>query len=119
MERTIVQGLIIVLLFAGALLAINQIDWMGMLDVKANTAKTEEKLGDLFWDAIRNSETEKTDKFIIDTIDSLLSDLCTKNFIDRDRIKLHIIEKDEVNAFALPGGHLVLYTGLINASDNF
>ena len=23
------------------------------------------------------------------------------------------------NAFALPGGHLVLYTGLINASDNF
>lgn len=119
MERTIVQGLIIVLIFAATFFTINQVDWMGLMDVKANTAKTEEKLGEIFWDAIRNSETEKTDKFIVDTIDSLLSDLCTKNFIDRDRINLHIIEKDEVNAFALPGGHLVLYTGLINASDNF
>jgi predicted Zn-dependent protease len=31
---------------------------------------------------------------------------------------LHIIEKDEINAFALPDGHLVVYSGLILNVDS-
>lgn len=118
MERTITQGLIIVLLFAGTFLALNQVDWMELFEVKKNTARTEEKLGEIFWNAMRESETVTTDQFIIQTLDSLLSDLCRENNINRSQIKLHIIEKDEVNAFAMPGAHLVVFTGLIQAADD-
>ncbi len=40
------------------------------------------------------------------------------NDIDRDKIKVHLLFKDEVNAFALPDGHLVIFSGLILESEN-
>ncbi|MDZ7607365.1 MAG: M48 family metallopeptidase [Cyclobacteriaceae bacterium] len=44
--------------------------------------------------------------------------MCDKNDIDRDKIKVHLLFKDEVNAFALPDGHLVIFSGLILESEN-
>lgn len=32
--------------------------------------------------------------------------------------QFHIVESDEINAFNIPGGHVYVTTGLINASDN-
>ena len=32
--------------------------------------------------------------------------------------QFHIVEDDSINAFAIPGGHVYVHTGLINASDN-
>jgi beta-barrel assembly-enhancing protease len=46
-------------------------------------------------------------------LDKLILPLCKANTIERDSLKVHIVEKDEVNAFALPNNHLVVYTGLI------
>jgi len=43
--------------------------------------------------------------------------LISGNSIESD-IKLHIVKKDEVNAFALPNGHLVVYTCLIGNCKN-
>ena len=37
---------------------------------------------------------------------------------DREIIKVHVLNKDEINAFALPNGHLIIYSGLINNSGN-
>ena len=44
--------------------------------------------------------------------------ICKENKIVRDSLKVHIIDKDEVNAFAMPDNHLVVYTGLIKACKN-
>jgi len=33
-------------------------------------------------------------------------------------LKVHVLENPQVNAFALPDGHLVIYTGLINSVEN-
>lgn len=32
--------------------------------------------------------------------------------------QFHIVENNEINAFAIPGGHVYVHTGLINAADN-
>ena len=32
--------------------------------------------------------------------------------------QFHIVEDESINAFAIPGGHVYIHTGLINASDN-
>ena len=32
--------------------------------------------------------------------------------------QFHVVQNNEVNAFAIPGGHVYVHTGLINAADN-
>src|SRR5690606_26318193 len=69
------------------------------------------------WESISESEKEIKNPQIIKYIDSIINNICRANNIDRKLIKAHLIEKDEVNAFAIPNGHLVIYDGLIKASE--
>ncbi len=112
------QLFVIVFLFFGTWYLLSRVDWMTLLKVEKATQKTEQKLGDLFWDIIKKTEHEIKSPLVIAPIDSLINRICTSNDIDRNQIKFHLIEKDEVNAFALPNHHLVIYTGLIRACDN-
>lgn len=118
MNKIITQGLVIIVLFFSIWFALREIDWMSLLKVEQATEKTEEKLGELFWELIKSSEREINNQSVVNSIDSIVTKICNKNEIDRSIIKVHIVNKDEVNAFALPNGHLVVYSGLILASDN-
>jgi len=118
MNKIIYQGLIIVLLFFTTWFLIGKIDWMTILDVEQRSQTVEEKLGELFWDFFSTSEKVIYEEEITDVVDSLFTKICKANKIDKDQIKLYIIEKDEINAFALPDNYLVIYSGLILASDN-
>lgn len=118
MKKVIIQGLIIVIFFFSTWLILQQVNWVKILKVKQATQKTEEKLGEMFWEVFKKSEKVNLDQFIDNTVDSIVSRICTENSIERSHIKVHIINKDEINAFALPNGHLVIFSGLILASDN-
>jgi predicted Zn-dependent protease len=118
MNKIILQGLVGVVLFFAAWFVLQQIDWVNIFKVQQTKDKTEEKLGDLFWDIFKNAEQENDSPFVMNALDSLVSKICEANNIDRELIKIHIIEKDEINAFALPNGHLVVYTGLISNAEN-
>lgn len=118
MRKTILQGLISVSLFFTSWLLLAQVDWVSVLRIQKIGAKTEEKLGDLFWDVFQKSDREEHAPEIVRPIDTIVTRICTANNFDRDFIKLHVLQKDEINAFALPNGHLVVYTGLIDAAEN-
>lgn len=116
--RVILKGFSLLALFFALLLAFQQINWMKIFEVEDNKRKMEEGLGELFWDIFKNKEKEVSNPEVYDAVDSLLTHLCKKNNIDRDQIKFHLLEKAEVNAFALPDGHLVVFTGLIDQAEN-
>jgi beta-barrel assembly-enhancing protease len=116
MKNLAVQGLIIVVLFFATWFILHQVNWLTLFNVEKNTDKTEEKLGDLFWGMFQKTEKENKTPLVQNTLDSLVDKICTSNAIDRKSIKVHILDKDEINAFALPNGHLVVYTGLITAA---
>ena len=118
MNKTIIQGLVTVVLFFATWLALTQIDWMTIFKVEKVTDKTEEKLGNLFWELFQKAEKENHNPFVESTVDSIVTRICSANTIDRELIKVHILEKAEINAFALPNGHLIIYSGLIANSDN-
>lgn len=118
MKKTIIQGLITLALFFSAWLVFAQIDWVAILKIEKNRNKTEEKLGNLFWEIIKESEKEITNPFVVNSLDAIVNTICAANDIDRDFIKVHILENQEVNAFALPNGHLVIYSGLLSNSEN-
>lgn len=113
MKKTIFQGLIIVMGFAVVWFGFSQLDFMKFFRVRENTTNLENKLGDLIWHEIAETEDVVTNDTLVKTLDSLINPLCKANDIERDSLKVHIIVKDEINAFALPNNHLVVYTGLI------
>ena len=56
MKKTIIQGAISILLFFGTWFVLTKIDWVTVFKVQKVTDKTEEKLGDLFWEIFQRTE---------------------------------------------------------------
>jgi predicted Zn-dependent protease len=118
MKKPIIQGLITILLFFGTWYALTQIDWIKIFNVQQVTDKTEQKLGELFWEVFKKSEKEIKSTHVINSIDSIVTHICEENKIDRSKLKIHVLDKEDINAFALPDGHLIVFSGLILNSDN-
>jgi predicted Zn-dependent protease len=117
-KKIILPGLIILIAFFGLFYGLSQIDWVSEFHVKQIRSSSENKIGELIWDEISSTEKVITNDSISKTLDKLLDPVCKNNNIERDSLKIHIIEKDEINAFALPNNHLVVYTGLITECKN-
>jgi predicted Zn-dependent protease len=104
--------------FIGLFFWLRTIDWVGMFDIEKHTRDTEEKLGDLFWEHLGDEGDQITDTLTIAAMDTLVSRICSANAIPREHIKLHVFRADVVNAFAMPGGHLVVNSALIEDCKN-
>jgi predicted Zn-dependent protease len=118
MKKIIFPLLVLLLLFFGGFYLLSKVNWMGVFRIKSNSETIEQKLGDLLWSSIEKTEDQITNSKIVFPIDSLVEQLMKKNDLDPKSIKIHIVSKDEVNAFALPGRHMVIYSGLINECKN-
>ncbi|MCL3781448.1 M48 family metallopeptidase [Prolixibacteraceae bacterium JC049] len=118
MKKTLIQGIITIALFFSTWFILNQVDWMTFFNAHKVADRTEKKLGELFWDIYKKSEKENLNPFVVNTVDSIVSKICKKNGINKQQIKVHIFDNDETNAFALLDGHLLIYSGLVLASDN-
>lgn len=116
--KTIGQGLIWIACFFGLFFALSQIDYLSAFNIKEASNTTEEKLGDLFWEAIKKTETVVKNDSVNRLVGKIVTRLADENHIDRETLKVHIIEKDEINAFAMPNRYLVIYSGLIEDCDN-
>lgn len=115
MKKIFLHGLLIVASFVLTLALFRQVDWIKLFRIEQATSKTEQKLGEMFWELFSHMEKENTDSIVVVTVDSLVDRICRRNGIERSKIKVHILDNQEVNAFALPDGYLVIYTGLISA----
>lgn len=118
MKNIGLQGIFIIVLFFSTWFLLRQVDWMTTFKVEQMTDKTEEKLGDLYWDIFQKTGKEIKDPTLLKALDSLIHQVCDKNSIKRELLKIHVLDVDEVNAFALPDGHLIIYSGLISAADS-
>jgi transcriptional regulator with PAS, ATPase and Fis domain len=58
MKKTIIQGAITVFLFFGTWFVLTKVDWVKIFNVQKVTDKTEQKLGELFWDVFKKQEKE-------------------------------------------------------------
>lgn len=118
MKKSFIQGLITIFLFFATWYALTQINWMNIFKVQQVTDKTEQKLGELFGEVFKKSEKEIKNTHVVNSVDSVITHICIANKIDRSKLKIHVLDKDDINAFALPNRHLIIYSGLILNSDN-
>lgn len=118
MRKAALDIFLLIAFFFIAWFAISRIDWMTLLKVEKVSQTTEEKLGDLFWEIFSNTDKEIKDTSANKYLDTLVSHICNENGIDRSTIKLHLLDKKDINAFTLPNRYLVVFTGLIEACEN-
>jgi predicted Zn-dependent protease len=117
MNKILWQGFLTVAMFFVLWGVFYQIDWMKLFEVEKLGDTTEEKLGDLMWKYfLQEEKMVKGDAEAV--VDSILTSVCKANEIDRNLIKLHVAEKSDVNAFALPDGHIMVYSGLIRTCNS-
>jgi predicted Zn-dependent protease len=82
------------------------------------TTDLDEKLGDVFWESYSADMVEVKDDKVILPIIKMVDQLCSENGIKSSSIKVHVVNNKEINAFAMPGRHLVVHTGLIQFADH-
>jgi predicted Zn-dependent protease len=87
------------------------------LAARAIPAEWEVSAGDAIFKQIAASERLITDPEILADLEKLTGPLVAAIKDARYPLKFHIIENATMNAFAMPGGHVVLHTGLLLAAE--
>jgi predicted Zn-dependent protease len=118
MIKILFQFIILTGSFLAIWFGLSRVDWRTLFKIEEKGENTEEQLGNLYWDVIKKLEKELQSPTAYSEVDSMLIRICEANDIDRKKIKLHLIDKDDINAFALPGHHMVVYSGLIKDCES-
>ena len=118
MKKLFILLLFIVIAFGGCYFVYSKINWSGLFGVKKITERVDEQLGDVFWKSYSAEMVEVKDRKVVLPILQMVDQLCSANGIKSSKIKIHVVENNEINAFAMPGRHLVVHTGLIDFVDH-
>lgn len=85
---------------------------------RAVPASWEVQAGDALFKQIMASERLITDPRIAADLEKITGPLVAAISDTRYPLKFHVIENPTMNAFAIPGGHVVLHTGLLLAAES-
>ncbi len=118
MKKLVILLLFTVIAFGGCYYVYSKINWNGLFGVKKITENIDEQLGDVFWESYSAEMEEVKDKKVVLPILQMVNQLCSLNGIKSSTINVHVVNNKEINAFAMPGRHLVVHTGLIDFADH-
>jgi predicted Zn-dependent protease len=119
MIKLLKEGFIILMIFFGIFMGFFLIYRYSAFENKRPKASDiETKLGEVLWQSIRETETVILDQAVTEPANMLVNKICEENRINREKIKVHVIENSQVNAFTFPDNYLVIYTGLLQKVDN-
>jgi beta-barrel assembly-enhancing protease len=100
-----------------ALLATASVKLMVRVLVARIPPKFEQDIGDKFFAELQQEETFIQDTNLQAKVDLAVTPLLSSLPTNRMQFRFHIMETPIANAFALPGGHVVVTTGLLKLVD--
>ena len=118
MKNLLILVFFISVVFGGCYFIYKKVNWSGLLGIEKITDDVDQKLGEVFWKSYSADMVEVKDEKVVFPIIKMVDQLCTANGIKSSNIKVHVVNNKEINAFAMPGRHLVVHTGLIQFADH-
>ncbi len=85
---------------------------------KSLPVSLDRELGKVAYQSMPKEGTEITDLEVVRPIESIVERLEEQAIIEGMDFDLHVIDSATVNAYCLPGGTMVVYTGLIVAAES-
>lgn len=118
MQKAASHLIILAASFFGLWFLLSRIDFMDIFHVEQLTKENERKLGGLILDVVTKHHEELDSDDAVRVVENMKKRICEANEIADSGITIHIVVQDDVNAFALPDRHLIIYTGLIEYCDS-
>lgn len=81
------------------------------------TREQEEKLGDFLMETFEESGALINDPEVDSMMAPIYRRLLHASMLTEDEVKFYILKEDDINAVTLPGGNIVIFTGLIEACE--
>jgi predicted Zn-dependent protease len=86
---------------------------VGQLSSNVHDRAWQEPLGNLLWEELSKLYTEVEDSTLTATLNDMTQYIAQANHMEAESIQVHILRAYEPNAVTLPGGHIVVFTGLL------
>ena len=118
MKKVVSKAVVIIASFIFIWIGLAQFNWIKLFRVEELSNKSEEKIGNIFHDFIIQTENVSSDQEITTPVKNIVKEICSVNGIKADEIRVYILKDKQVNAFAVPGKQLVIYSGMIDESRN-
>jgi predicted Zn-dependent protease len=113
MTKALIHFCVLAVLFFGTWFLLANVDFVDLFQVDQFTKDNEHRLGKFILEAVQRGNDELDSDTVQACLENIKKRLCQANSIEDSSITIHILIKDDVNAFALPDRQLVVYTGLI------
>jgi predicted Zn-dependent protease len=114
----IIKFLVLAGLFFSCWLLLSRIDFMNRYGISELSDENETKIGEYILDEIKDRYDVIRNDSICVMVDSIKIRICNAAGIDVETINVLILDDTEINAFALPGDHLVINKGLIMYTES-
>jgi predicted Zn-dependent protease len=114
MEKILRQLLIFVGSFFLLWFALSRINYTGAEKLQEISENRENLLGELFIEQLTIANQEIEHGSIPKNTNYIFNHICESNNVDTSSIKLLVIHNEDINAYAFPGRHIVIHSGLIN-----
>ncbi len=118
MKKLLPQLVLIIGSFLVIWFLLSKIDWIRIFKIEERSDQMEEKLGELLWSTIETQQVVIEDSSADSTLNTIKERICNSNHIRPELIKIHLVQTDEINAFAMPGNHIIVNSGLISETDS-
>ena len=115
MNNAFFKGILSLIILGSLWYGLSLVDFRGVLEVESTNDTTEKLLGELIEKSITQGSLDLPE--IVTPVDSIVLRICRFNSLDRSYIKVHIIDNEAVNAFALPDGHIIINSGLLATAN--
>jgi beta-barrel assembly-enhancing protease len=90
----------------------------GRAALHALPASADRRIGDLALDSMDLGGERSKDKKLAAALQQIVTRLAKHSEDRAFRFRVHVVDASTVNAFALPGGNIVVYTGLVRAAED-
>jgi beta-barrel assembly-enhancing protease len=98
------------------------VPWIAMKSVNMVSIQSEVNLGNKFYDSFLNSGTTEfgKDSIVVDTVASkyVMEIFHSLKYKTPYPMQITVVKDDVMNAFAMPGGHIVIYDAMIKKMDD-
>ena len=116
--KALIQFMVVAGLFLGLWFGLSKVNWIERFHIRQFTEKKQKQLGDWIIKMQRTEKNEVTDKQKLAAINKIVSRIAVANKLDTGDLHIFIFRDEMINAFALPGGNIIVNTALIDACDN-
>jgi beta-barrel assembly-enhancing protease len=118
MNKVVMQFSVLAIIFLGSYYGLSRVDFMKHFHLAGISRKTENKIGSLIIDGLEKNHNAIENDSVTLVLNEIKDRMCEANGIDKNDITMLLVQNDQVNAFAIPGHHIIVYTGLIDRCDS-